>query len=196
MHKRKHNRYMELIAAMLRSGLLGYGGGPSVIPLLRHEAVIRYNWLGDDEFGEVLALANTLPGPILTKLSAYLGYRVKGIAGAIVAVLAQVLPTALAMIALMSVVQILNTSSFVVGMIAAVTPVITVMLGLMAYEFAERAMKGLGKWVGSLLFLIAFLLLQMVQLHPGFIVAFALLYGAFHYKLLVLLGKRGRRGEQ
>lgn len=50
--------YKELVFAMGRTGILGYGGGPSVIPLIRYEAITRYRWLDDDEFGDTLALAN------------------------------------------------------------------------------------------------------------------------------------------
>ncbi|MEC0271458.1 chromate transporter, partial [Paenibacillus anseongense] len=82
------NAYVQIGMAMLRTGILGYGGGPSIVPLVRYEAVTRFQWMKDEEFMEVLAIANTLPGPIATKLAGYLGYRLKGTAGAAVGVLA------------------------------------------------------------------------------------------------------------
>lgn len=176
--------YGELLLAMLRTGILGYGGGPSVVPLLRYEAVTRYRWLDDDEFGEVLAVANALPGPIMTKLAAYLGYRLKGVPGATLAVLAHILPTCVAMVALLSTIRFLSSSKVVAGMIAAVTPVVCVMLGMMAYEFAEKAVKGLGKVAGGICFLLSFLLLQCVHLHPALVIVVFVAYGAFHYKLV------------
>lgn len=93
--------YKDLILGMLRAGIFGFGGGPSVIPLIRHEAVTKYKWMDNKEFGDVLAIANTLPGPIATKIAAYLGYRQKGTVGAIVSVLAHILPTCLAMVFLL-----------------------------------------------------------------------------------------------
>lgn len=63
----KKHPYRDLTAAMVRTGILGFGGGPSVIPLIRHEAVNKYKWIDDDEFGEILAIANALPGPIAAK---------------------------------------------------------------------------------------------------------------------------------
>lgn len=48
-----------------------------MIPLIRHEAVNKYKWIDDDEFGEILAIANALPGPIATKMAAYLGFKLK-----------------------------------------------------------------------------------------------------------------------
>src|SRR4030095_252978 len=132
------NRYMQLSWAMMKTGIIGYGGGPSVIPLIRYEAVTNYKWIEDEEFGEILALANALPGPIATKIAAYLGYREKGTLGAIVSVLAHILPSGIAMILLLPPVQFLSSAAFIQGMIGAVTPVIAVMLGMMAYEFGER----------------------------------------------------------
>lgn len=175
--------YIELIIAMVRTGILGFGGGPSVIPLIRHEAVVKYQWINDDEFGETLAIANALPGPIATKMSAYLGYRLKGVSGAIVATAAHILPTCLAMVALVTLVSVLSSSQIIQNMIGAVTPVIAVLLGIMAYEFGQKTLKGFGMIFGIALFLLAFVGLQVLSIHPGIIVMIFLFYGAFHFKL-------------
>lgn len=175
--------YIELIIAMVRTGILGFGGGPSVIPLIRHEAVVKYQWINDDEFGETLAIANALPGPIATKMSAYLGYRLKGVSGAIVATAAHILPTCLAMVALVTLVSVLSSSQIIQNMIGAVTPVIAVLLGVMAYEFGQKTLKGFGMIFGIALFLVAFIGLQVLSIHPGIIVIIFLCYGAFHFKL-------------
>ncbi|WP_144493093.1 chromate transporter [Bacillus pumilus] len=175
--------YFELIIAMVRTGILGFGGGPSVIPLIRHEAVVKYHWVNDDEFGETLSIANALPGPIATKMSAYLGYRLKGVSGAIVATAAHILPTCLAMVALVTLVSVLSSSQIIQNMIGAVTPVIAVLLGIMAYEFGQKTLKGFGMIFGIALFLLAFIGLQVLSIHPGIIVIIFLCYGAFHFKL-------------
>jgi len=192
----KHSKpYIELTFGMFRTGILGYGGGPSVIPLIRHEAVVRYGWLSDDEFGEVLALANALPGPIATKMAAYLGYREKGVLGAVVAVLAHILPTCIAMIALLSAVTFLSSSKVVAGMIAGVTPVIAVMLGTMAYEFGEKAVKGLGIYAGIGFFVLSFLLLESIQIHPALVIMLFLAYGTVHFRTVAKLKKQRRDKE-
>lgn len=189
-------KYYDLSAAMLRTGILGYGGGPSVIPLIRYEAVTRYQWMNDDEFGETLAIANALPGPIATKMAAYLGYQQKGVLGAIIAVIAHILPSSIAMIALLSMVRVLSTSPIVAGMIGAVTPVIAVMLGTMAYEFGEKAVKGLGKYMGIGLFVVSLLMLQWIDIHPGIVIILFLAYGAVHFRLVSRLkARRQQKGD-
>lgn len=195
MDDKNSNPYMELTLGMFRTGILGYGGGPSVIPLIRHEAVVRYGWLSDDEFGEVLALANALPGPIATKMAAYLGYRKKGVLGAVIAVLAHILPTCIAMIALLSAVTFLSSSKVVAGMIAGVTPVIAVMLGTMAYEFGEKAVKGLGIYAGIGFFVVSFLLLESIQIHPALVIMLFLAYGTVHFRTVAKLRKQRRDKE-
>lgn len=182
--------WLELCWAMFKTGVLGYGGGPSVIPLIRHEAVARYHWMSDEEFGEILAFANALPGPIATKMAAYLGYRLKKTGGAAVAVLAHIVPSSAAMIALLSAVSFLSSSPVVQGMIGAVIPVIAVMLGMMAYEFGERALKGSGKLLGIIFCALAFTLLQLLDLHPALVILLFLFYGAFHFKLRARLQER------
>ncbi|MFB9274985.1 chromate transporter [Cohnella cellulosilytica] len=185
-------KYAQLAWAMGKTGILGYGGGPSVIPLIRHEAVVKCRWMNDDEFGETLAIANALPGPIATKMAAYLGYREKGVLGAIVAILAHILPSCVAMIALLSFVNFLSHSPVVQGMIAAVMPVIAVMLGVMAYEFAKKAYQGLGRGMVVVFCAISFLLLQVVPIHPAIVIALFLAYGAVHYRVLDKFKKKAK----
>ncbi|HIW31304.1 MAG TPA: chromate transporter [Candidatus Paenibacillus intestinavium] len=194
--QKKIQTYVQLMWSMMKVGLLGFGGGPSVIPLFRHEAVHTYEWMDDDEFGEILAIANALPGPIATKISAYLGYRLKGVKGAIVAVLAHILPSSVAMIALMSAVYFLNGSPIVQGMISAVIPVVAVMLGVMMYEFAAKAVKGLGKYIGAASFILAFLLLQVIDIHPAIVIIVFLAYGTVHFRIVSKWKmKRQQEGE-
>ncbi|MNO01421.1 hypothetical protein D3C81_2215540 [compost metagenome] len=69
-------------------------------------------------------------------------------------------------------------------MVAAVRPVIFVMLGMMAYEFAMKAWKGLGKTFALLFGVIAFVLLLLLDIHPGIVIAFFLVYGFFHFDLV------------
>ncbi|MNE80286.1 Chromate transporter [compost metagenome] len=123
-------------------------------------------------------------------MAAYLGYQQRGVLGAIIAVIAHILPSSIAMIALLSMVRVLSTSPIVAGMIGAVTPVIAVMLGTMAYEFGEKAIKGLGKYMGVGLFIVSLLMLQWIDIHPGLVIILFLAYGAVHFRLVTKLKAR------
>src|SRR6476619_7094928 len=93
--------YWKIFLAFFIPGIVGYGGGPSSIPLVENEVVGRYGWLTVSEFSEVLALGNSLPGPIATKMAGYIGYDVAGIPGSLVAIFATVAPSLILMIVLL-----------------------------------------------------------------------------------------------
>jgi chromate transporter len=173
----------HLFLAFFRATILGFGGGPSIIPLYQNEVVHNFHWMSTEEFGKALAMANALPGPIATKLGAYIGYKVAGWLGAAAALAAVVLPTALVMVGLVSVMNRLSGNSVVKGMVKGVQPVIFVMMAMLAYDFAKYAFQtvpALGK-LGFMPFLIAafyFVGVQYLQLNAIWGIVGALTVGA------------------
>ncbi|WP_409272306.1 chromate transporter [Neobacillus sp. SCS-31] len=168
----------DLFMAFFRVGMLGYGGGPSSIPLVQKEVVSRYKWMDSEEFGDVLALANALPGPIATKLAGYIGYRIAGYTGMLNAVLATIVPTIILMILLLTGLNAFKDQPWVQGAASAVVPVVAVMLLTMTWDFIK---KSLGSTLGNvwtiMLLVGSFVLLEALGVHPAIII-FALLLGA------------------
>ncbi|NSL53089.1 chromate transporter [Calidifontibacillus erzurumensis] len=169
----------DLTIGFARTGLTGYGGGPSTIPLIEYEAVKRYRWMTEDEFGETLALANTLPGPIATKMAAYIGYKVKGTVGAIVAILAHILPTIFGMLFLLGILYSYKDAPFVKGMVLGVAPIIAVMLVEMCYKFFVKGNKGLGIYTNVILCIASLIVLTLLNIHPGIVIAVFLIFAFF-----------------
>lgn len=167
--------HLNLFIAFFRSGILGFGGGPSAIPLVHKEVVGTFKWMDDDEFSDVLALGNALPGPINTKMAGYIGYRVAGIAGMINAVLSSIVPSILMMIVLLTALSNYKDQAWVAGMTNGVIPVVAVMLAVLTWDFLKKSKKSLG-WKGSILILVVSLLvIEWLNMHPGIMIA-ALLF--------------------
>ena len=82
-----------LLWSFTKVGILGYGGGPSMVPLVKAEVVDLYGWMTDTEFADALAMGYALPGPIATKIAAVVGFRVGGVLGSIAALAGMVLPS-------------------------------------------------------------------------------------------------------
>jgi len=80
--------YWQLFLAFFIPNIVGYGGGPAIIPLIENEVVGRYGWMSSQAFAETLALANALPSPIATKMAGYIGYDVAGVPGSLIATFA------------------------------------------------------------------------------------------------------------
>ncbi|WP_462413244.1 chromate transporter [Neobacillus sp. Marseille-QA0830] len=163
-------RHWDLFVAFFRSGMLGFGGGPSAIPLVHKEVVGTYKWMNDQEFSDILALGNTLPGPIATKMAGYIGYRVGGVLGMVVALLATVLPTILLMLILLTSFNQFKDNPRVQGMTDAVVPIVGAMLGMLTWEFFKKTKAGFGWKTGGLLLVGSFIVIEILKVHPGVVI--------------------------
>ncbi len=81
-----------LFLTMLKIGLFAFGGGYAMTALLENELVTKRGWLGQDEFLNMAAIAESTPGPIAVNSATYVGYRLAGVPGAAVATLGVCLP--------------------------------------------------------------------------------------------------------
>lgn len=162
--------YKDLFIAFFRAGMLGYGGGLSAIPLMHREVVKKYKWMEEDEFSDILALANTLPGPINTKLSGYIGWRVSGFWGLLTCITGTVLPTAILMTLLLTVFNSFKDNPWVQGMSKGVIPIAGVMIGSMAWDFIIKSKQLLG-WVSTIIYTaISIILMEVLGIHPAFLI--------------------------
>ena len=170
--------YWHLFLAFFIPGILGYGGGPASIPLVEHEVVGNYEWLSTQEFSEVVAIGNSLPGPIATKMAGYIGYAEGGILGSIVAMLATVAPSLILMIFMMVILMKYKDEPEVKNLTKVIRPVIAILLGFMTIQFAQQSVDGLGIGYTLIIMVASFVLLEKVKLHPAFVIALALVFGA------------------
>ena len=82
-----------LFWSMLKIGLFTFGGGYAMIHLLENEFVSRKEWLDSDEFLDLVAIAESTPGPIAINCATYIGYRKEKITGALAATFGMCLPS-------------------------------------------------------------------------------------------------------
>lgn len=165
----------DIFWAFLRIGLFGFGGGPAMIPLVREEVVTRHRWMSDEEFADILAIGNTLPGPIATKLPGYVGYRVAGILGCINAVLAVILPMIVAMIMLLGLLSRYRDVDWIRGMGQGVVPVVMIMMGQLAWDFLNKSKLALGWAISLAMAIVAGGLIYGLGVHPGWVIGSLLL---------------------
>ncbi|WP_088041397.1 chromate transporter [Bacillus sp. EAC] len=160
----------RLFIAFFRVGMLGYGGGPSSIPLIHKEVVDKYKWLNKDDFSDVLAIGNALPGPIATKLAGYVGWRIGGLLGMLNAIIATTLPTVILLLLLLSTLNHFKNIAWVQGMSNAVVPVVGVMLATLTWEFIKKSKESLGLKTTGLILVASFILLYSVNVHPAILI--------------------------
>ena len=83
----------SLFLSMLKVGLFTFGGGYAMISILENEFVSKKQWIDHDEFIDLVAIAESTPGPIGVNVATYAGFKTAGILGGIAATLSLVLPS-------------------------------------------------------------------------------------------------------
>lgn len=134
---------LKLFLVFAKVGLLAWGGGPAMIPLMQQE-VLGQKWLTPEEFIDALALGNSLPGPIATKMSLYVGYKEAGVLGALAGVSGTIAPSGLLMIILVLFFLRVKDAPVIQSALTAVRPAVVGLLAWTAYDLGEKVLRKAG----------------------------------------------------
>ncbi len=180
----------HIFVLFTRVALFSWGGGPASLALMQRE-VTEAGWLTPSEFADAVALGNALPGPIAPQVSAYVGYRLAGTPGAIVAATGTVLPSTALMLVMVVAFFDIKENRSVAAMITAVRPVVIGLLIWTAYDMA-RSVFGVARldwvhalvrhWDGVLIALVSFAVLTFTRVNPVWVIVAAAALGFFVYR--------------
>ena len=99
------NVLINLFMAFARIGAFTFGGGYAMIPLIQKEAVEKRGWVTDEDILDIIAIAESTPGPIAINSATFVGYKAAGVLGSVCATLGVVLPSFVIILALSFVLQ-------------------------------------------------------------------------------------------
>lgn len=116
------NTLLWLFIEFFKTGLFAVGGGLATVPFL-YDIAARYDWLDAAQLPDMIAVAESTPGPIGVNAATYAGYHAAGIPGAVVATLALVLPSFLVILIVSTVLGKFRENRFVSNALTAVRPV-------------------------------------------------------------------------
>ena len=91
--KNKWKTLWQVFATFFKIGAFTFGGGYAMIPLIQRETVDNHNWVTEDDILEIIAIAESTPGPIAINSATFVGYRTCGVLGSAAATLGVVLPS-------------------------------------------------------------------------------------------------------
>lgn len=86
-------KLLILFLTFMKIGSLTFGGGYAMIPIIEEEVTKKRKWISEIEIMDILAISESTPGPIAVNTATYVGYKVAGIAGGIIATLGLVIPS-------------------------------------------------------------------------------------------------------
>lgn len=142
---------LTLSTIFLRIGTITFGGGFVMIPLIEAEVVDSHHWLTHQEFVDATALGQITPGPVLITAT-FIGYRVAGTLGALIATVSIFLPSFLMTVVAGSSLARFHTNKLVQSFLQGVTPAV---VGLLVAAGISIGRAGIHNWVGLLIAVIA-----------------------------------------
>ena len=87
--------YLQLFLSFLQVGAFSIGGGYAAMPLIQSQVVTSHGWLTMSEFTDLITIAEMTPGPIAVNSATFVGIRIAGVGGAVIATLGCILPSCL-----------------------------------------------------------------------------------------------------
>lgn len=177
--------YLELVTSFFKIGLFGFGGGYAMLPLIQKE-IEAHNWLTAQQFVDIIAVAESTPGPVAINSATFIGYKVAGFSGALVATIGVCLPAFFMVVILTKVATKFNDHPIMKGILYGVRPVVISLIALAAIFVAQTVLISpegyLGlDWLSVGIALIGFVALQKFKIHPIFLIIFGGITGIILY---------------
>ena len=91
--KIKDNIYIQLFTTFFKIGLFTFGGGWAMISIIQREIVGKWHWIEEDDFLDLLAIAQSMPGILAVNISTVIGDRLRGVKGSLAASIGTIVPS-------------------------------------------------------------------------------------------------------
>lgn len=168
---------VNLFLVFFRVGLFAVGGAYSFLPLIEKEVVQRYHWLTKEEFLDILGIVKIFPGAISIKYATYTGYKIAGVAGAILANLGNIAAPVIFIIFASVFYLKYKDIPMVKNAFDAVRLAIFAMIIAVAFQTID--IHNLTQTKSLLIIILSFIVFYYTKLHPAILIILAGIFGAF-----------------
>ncbi len=151
-----------LVRVFVPIGVLTFGGGLAMVPAIEHTVVVEQHWLDSKTFADAVALGQITPGPVAI-CATFIGYRVGGLAGALVATIAMFAPAVAVALAVGHSVERFRQSRIVESALRALAPVVIGMLGAATVSLGRASIDG---WLAVAIVVVSALVVIRFRISP------------------------------
>ena len=185
--KRSAKDLFQIFAAFFKIGAFTFGGGYAMIPLIQKEAVEKHGWVSDDDILEILAIAESTPGPIAINSATFIGYRAAGVLGSMLATLGVVLPSFVIILALSFVLREFQELEAVRYAFAGIRAGVLALLCKSLWTLYKKSPKG---WPAYVVMALAFVMNTVLDLHILIVIGSCAVFGLV---TATLIGRRAAK---
>ena len=173
--------YLQLFLSFLQIGLFSFGGGYAAMPLIQGQVVTLHGWLTMSEFTDLITISQMTPGPIAVNSATFVGLKIAGIPGAIVATAGCILPSCIIVTILAKLYLKYRTMDLLQGVLKSLRPAVVAMIASAGILILKNAFWGSGEtisltgteWSMVVIFGISVLLLRKTKLNPVWVMVLA-----------------------
>lgn len=133
------NIYLKIFTCFAKIGAFTIGGGYAMIPIIQKEVVDKNKWIEEEDFLDVLAISQSAPGILAVNISIFLGYRLKGIRGSIVATLGSTLPSFLIILLIAMFFTGYQDNPTIISIFKGIRPVVVALIAAPMINMARKA---------------------------------------------------------
>ncbi len=169
---------VKLFISFFKIGAFSFGGGYAMLPLIKEEIIGVHGWLTNAEFIDIVAVSEMTPGPIAINSATFLGFKVSGILGSIVATVAVILPSFIIMSIIIHFLNKFKNSPYSDWFFIGIRPIV---LGLVASAAVSVAMDAFIDIKSILICIALFYLVTFKKLNPIFAIILAGITGVILY---------------
>ncbi len=169
---------LQLFISFLQVGLFSVGGGYAAIPLIQAQVVDRFGWLSMQEFTNLITIAEMTPGPIAVNSATFVGIRLAGIGGAVIATLGCILPSLVIVTLLSCLYRKYGGADAVQSILSCLRPAVVALIAsaglsilLLAFFGGKAVTLSNVNWVSVALFTAALLALRVKKWSPILVMA-------------------------
>ena len=169
----------ELIKTFMKIGVVTFGGGYAMIPLIETEVVDRHQWLSKEELLDLIAIAQSCPGVFAVNISIFIGYKLRRAKGALFAALATALPSFVIILLIAMFFHRFQDNKVVAAMFKGIRPAVVALIAVPTFNLARRAKINLANcWIP----IVGALLIWLLGVSPIAIIVVAAITGFLYGK--------------
>lgn len=169
--------YWTLFRTFFRIGGLTFGGGYAMLPMLEKEVVERQGWVTQEQLLDYFAIGQCTPGIIAVNTATFIGYKQRGILGAVVATLGVIFPS---FIIISLIAALLKNFAEIPAVTYAFNGIRVAVCALILQAVIKLFKKSVTNVLGVILMLLSFLIILIFDISPVFIVIAAALTGILY----------------
>jgi len=156
-----------------------FGGGYAAIPFLQKEIIEMRNWLTTKEFIDILAVAEMTPGPVAVNSATFIGYKLAGFWGGLLATIGVVLPAFLAILLMATLFYTYRTHPLVESVFRGIRPAVFGLIAAALFSLAKGGM--IVDWKAGVIAMLVFFALLYLKIHPIWLILLSAMLGLWIY---------------